>query len=58
MRNINEISFEDFSETLKNIDALEQDDRDRFGQMLNDVGRECRLAHELLYAIQVLYDQE
>ena len=52
MRNINEISFIEFAETLMRIDGIQKDNPSLFAQMMGDICRECRLAAEMLYVIR------
>lgn len=58
MRDINEISFDEFMETMDRLDIIATEDRNSFYQMLLHVFQECRLASELYYVICGVYKKE
>jgi len=55
MRNINEISFDEFFKIMETINYIIDEDSASFEQMLLHVCRECRLANELYYVICEIY---
>ena len=58
MRDINEISFEEFAETMTTIDAIATQDRSLFTKMLLRICQECRLAGEMFFFIEDMPSEE
>jgi len=58
MRNINEISFEEFAETMTAIDAIATQGRSLFIKMLLRICQECRLADEMFFFIEDMPSEE
>lgn len=57
MRDISEISFEEFVETLLSIEAMATENRTLFVQMLRQICQECKLAGEMLFFIGEIHNE-
>ena len=57
MRNINEISFEEFAETVDILEDIAIENKSLFAEMLMDICKECRLAGEMLFFIIEMHNK-